>query len=107
MNVGVIAVALAWGLGLYTRLAAPSSPDSPPLFVTLAGVTLLFSLAEANGTIGPLQPAVHRPGQRARCPVLFFWIAGIVSMLGPGAIASVALVAPMAMAIAPRRLSRS
>ncbi len=74
------------------------------LFVTLAGVTLLFSLAEENGTIGLLSNRLVRAarGSVRAIPLLLFCIAGIVSMLGPGAIASVALVAPLAMAIGAR-----
>ena len=72
INVGLIAVALAWALGAYTGRGADAVLAGFPasLFVTLAGVTLLFSLAEENGTIGlSFQPACQsRARQRARCP---------------------------------------
>ena len=106
VNVGLIAVGLAWALGLYTGrttdVVLAGFPAS--LFVTLAGVTLLFSLAETNGTIELLaNRLVHAARGSARVvPVLIFAIAGVISMLGPGAIASVALVAPLAMAIGNR-----
>ena len=106
VNVGMIAVALAWGLGLYTGRTADAVLAGFPasLFVTLAGVTLLFSLAEVNGTIGLLaNRLVHTARGSVRIvPILIFGIAGIISMLGPGAIASVALVAPLAMVIGDR-----
>ena len=106
VNVGLIAVGLAWALGLYTGRSADVVLAGFPasLFVTLAGVTLLFSLAETNGTIELLaNRLVHAARGSARVvPVLIFAIAGVISMLGPGAIASVALVAPLAMAIGNR-----
>ena len=75
-----------------------------PLFLTLAGVTLLFAVAEANGTLeGLAQRAVGWARGEARLlPVLFFLIACAVSTVGPGAISSVALVAPLGMAIGAR-----
>ena len=106
VNVGLIAVGLAWALGLYTGRSADVVLAGFPasLFVTLAGVTLLFSLAETNGTIELLaNRLVHAARGSARVvPILIFAIAGVISMLGPGAIASVALVAPLAMAIGNR-----
>jgi di/tricarboxylate transporter len=106
INVGLIAVALAWALGAYTGRGADAVLAGFPasLFVTLAGVTLLFSLAEENGTIGLLSNRLVKAarGSVRAVPLLLFCIAGIVSMLGPGAIASVALVAPLAMAIGAR-----
>jgi len=74
------------------------------LFVTLAGVTLLFALAESNGTLERVATAALRlaRGDARALPVILFFIACAVSTVGPGAIASVALVAPMAMAVARR-----
>jgi di/tricarboxylate transporter len=107
MNVGLIAIALAWLVGVY---GAGLSPDTvvlgfpTPLFFTLAGVTLLFAAAETNGTLDGL---AHRAVQVARgnariLPILFFLIAFAIAAIGPGSIASVALVVPLAMAIGER-----
>ena len=106
VNVGLIAIPLAWAVGY----AGGRSPEAvlagfpASLFVTLAGVTLLFSLSEANGTIERLAHRLLRAaGGSARVlPLLVFLIAGVVATLGPGAIASVALVAPLAMALGAR-----
>ena len=52
VNVGLVAISLAWVVGVY---AAALKPDAviagfpATLFITLAGVTLLFSIASANG----------------------------------------------------------
>lgn len=106
INVGVVAIALAWAVGWYSGRAADAVLGGFPssLFVTLAGVTLLFSLSEVNGTVALLARrlvAAARGSARA-VPPLIFLIAGVVATVGPGSIASVALVAPLAMAIGAR-----
>ncbi len=107
LNVGLVALALAWVVGAYlTDVGAEGVLRGFPttLFVTLAGVTLLFALAEANGT---LERLAHRAIRLARgnagvLPLVFFAIAFAISTIGPGAIASVCLVIPLAMAIGER-----
>lgn len=106
VNVGLIAIPLAWLVGAYAGHAADAVLSGFPgsLFVTLTGVTLLFGLAEANGTVAA---TVHRmialAGSRSRVlPGLLFLTACTVATLGPGAIVSVALVAPLGMAIGHR-----
>jgi di/tricarboxylate transporter len=106
INVGLLAIPLAWAVGLYAGHSADAVLAGFPagLFVTLAGVTTLFALAETNGTIGLL---AHRllalaRGRYAVVPILIFLIACAISTVGPGAIVSVALVAPVGMAISTR-----
>ena len=69
------------------------------LFLTLAGVTLLFGIAQINGTLGVLARRGVRlcGGTPSLLPPLFFGLACVLSMIGPGAIAASALVAPLAM----------
>lgn len=107
INVGLVAIAFAWLLGVFVEGVGMNTvldgfPSS--LFLTLAGVTLLFGIAEQNGTLERLaQRAVGLAQGNARLlPVIFFGIALLVSTVGPGAIASVALVVPLAMAIGER-----
>jgi di/tricarboxylate transporter len=106
VNVGLLAFALAWGVGLVAgggaELVVKSFPSQ--LFVTLCGVTLLFALAEVNGTIDGLAHAAFRlaRGDARRIPPILFAIACVISTVGPGAIPSVALLAPMAMAVGLR-----
>jgi di/tricarboxylate transporter len=106
INVGVLAIPLAWAVGLYAGQSAEAVLGGFPasLFVTLAGVTLLFGLAEANGTIGLLVDRMMTlaRGQNRRVPLLLFLIAGTIATMGPGAIVAVALVAPLAMALGSR-----
>lgn len=106
VNVGLVAFALAWGVGIVAgggaELVVKSFPSQ--LFVTLCGVTLLFALAEVNGTIDGLAHAALRlaRGDARRIPPILFAIACVISSVGPGAIPSVALLAPMAMAVGLR-----
>ncbi len=107
LNVGLLALALAWIVG--TVVAGVSSNDivagfPSSLFVTLAGVTLLFAIAEANGTLGQLaHGAVRAAGGNARLvPILLFGIALILSSAGPGSISTVALLIPLSMSIGRR-----
>jgi hypothetical protein len=54
INVGVLAIALAWIVGVYIGrmpVAAVMNGFPSQLFLTLGGVTLLFTLAQGNGTL--------------------------------------------------------
>ena len=106
VNAGVVALVLAWAVGagpggLSVREVGAGFPSS--LFLTLVGVTLLFSLAETNGS---LELAARRLLFRAATPHLLppalFVAAGLLAAMGPGAIPPVALLAPIGMAIAVR-----
>lgn len=107
INVGLVAIGLAWVIGVYVAGLTPEAvmagfPVS--LFLTLTGVTLLFAVAECNGTLGRVAQRACRlaRGDARVLPVIFFFVACAVSTAGPGAIASVALIAPVAMAIGAR-----
>ena len=106
INIGIVAIALAWAVGAYARLPAEAVLGGFPssLFITLAGVTLLFSLAEANGTIALVAHRLLRlaRGRAPAVPIIIFFIACAISTIGPGAIAAVALVAPLAMNVGAR-----
>jgi Na+/H+ antiporter NhaD/arsenite permease-like protein len=74
------------------------------LFLTLAGVTLLFTLAQGNGTLDKLAHHAVRScrGNRGVMPIMFFLLAAGLASIGPGNIATAALMAPMAMTTAGR-----
>ena len=102
INVGVLAIALAWVIGVYSahmKVDAVIAGFPAGLFLTLAGVTFLFSIAKANGTLDILARQAARAvlGNAGLLPVVFFLLAGVLSTVGPGAVLSVALVAPIAM----------
>jgi di/tricarboxylate transporter len=104
VNVGLAAIALAFGLGLVVPGSKPDAVAAAfpaSLFLTLLGVTLLFATSEANGTLARLaERAVQLARGDARVvPWLLFFVAFAVSAVGPGAVPSVALVAPLGAAI--------
>lgn len=104
VNVGVVSLALAWIVGVYLggmRYNDVIGAFPVPLFITLAGVTLLFGMANVNGTLHRLAAravAVCR-GNAGVIPVMFFAVAVVLSSIGPGNIATAALLAPMGMAV--------
>lgn len=107
LNVGLVALGLAWLIGVYfAGMTAEAIMAGFPvsLLLTITGVTLLFACAEQNGTLKVLAAQAIRlaRGRRWALPLLFFLIATILSMVGPGSISSVALVIPLAMAIGER-----
>ena len=74
------------------------------LFLTLAGVSLLFTQAHLNGTLDRLAHAAVRVcrGNVGLIPWMFFLLAAGFATAGAGNIASAALIAPTAMAIAAK-----
>lgn len=105
VNVGVLAIALAWLIGVvigelpFAELAAGFPAQ---LFLMLAGVTLLFTQAQLNGTLDRIAHQAVRicRGNAGMIPVMFFFLACVLASLGPGSIAMAALLGPMAMKVA-------
>jgi Na+/H+ antiporter NhaD/arsenite permease-like protein len=107
LNVGVLAVALAWIVGVYIGgmpVATIMNGFPSQLFLTLTGVTLLFALAESNGTLERITHHAVRlcRGNRGTIPVMFFVLGAALASMGPGNIATAALLAPLAMSTAVR-----
>ncbi len=107
INVGIVSVAFAWIIGVYLggmtakQVAAGFPVD---LFLTLSGVTLLFAQAQVNGTLDRMTRHAVRlcRGNAGVLPVMFFLLAAGLASIGPGNIATAALLAPAAMATAER-----
>jgi Na+/H+ antiporter NhaD/arsenite permease-like protein len=107
LNVGVLALALAWVIGVYVGgmpIATIINGFPSQLFLTLTGVTLLFALAETNGTLERITHHAVRlcRGNRGTIPIMFFALGAVLSSMGPGNIATAALLAPLAMVTAAR-----
>lgn len=107
LNVGVLALAMAWVVGVLVgglKVDAVLSGFPAPLFITLAGMTMLFAGAEDNGTLqGWARRAVRLcRGNTFLVPPMFFLLAALLASVGPGNISTAALVAPMAMSAAAR-----
>jgi di/tricarboxylate transporter len=112
VNPGVVAVALA---GAIVMVAGPwfeKSPDSKALFagfpgelfLTLLGVSLLFTQADVNGTLARVAGVAQRwcRGNAGLIPVMFFLLAIGLGTAGPGNIAAAGILAPVAMSAAQR-----
>jgi di/tricarboxylate transporter len=107
LNVGVLAIALAWIVGVYVSgmpLNDVIAGFPVSLFLTLAGVTLLFAQAQQNRTLDRI---AHRAVQVCRgnaglIPIMFFILGCALASMGPGNISTAALLGPMAMAVAGR-----
>ncbi len=89
INVGVLALALAWLVGVYAGglgLNEVLSGFPVQLFLTLAGVTLLFTQAQLNGTLDRVAQAAVRicRGNAGLIPVMFFALACLIASVGPG-----------------------
>lgn len=105
LNVGIFAISLAWIVGHYLGgISIATILDAFPigLATILFGTTFLFSQAQLNGT---LEKVVHLAiratrGHRALLPLIFFFLAVVLSSVGPGNISTIGLLAPMAMAVA-------
>ena len=107
VNVGVVSLALAWIVGVYmggmeTSKVIGTFPID--LLINLVGITLLFGMANNNGTLGRIAARAVRAcrGNAGVMPIMFFFIAVTLASIGPGNIATTAIMAPMAMAVALR-----
>ena len=107
VNVGVVSLAMAWIVGVYLGgmpVAKVIGTFPIDLLLNLVGVTLLFGMANNNGTLGRIAARAVRAckGSAGVIPIMFFVIAVTLSSIGPGNIATTAILAPMAMAVAMR-----
>src|ERR1043166_6457139 len=84
LNVGILSLVLAWIVGVYLggmTLNQVIAGIPIALFLTLAGVTMLFSQAQLNGT---LDRVAHRAvrvcrGNKGLIPVMFFVLAALLA----------------------------
>jgi Dicarboxylate carrier protein MatC N-terminus len=112
VNPGLVALVLAWVIAIYVapfwerHFTPPDVMAGFPteLFLTLLGVTLLFTMARVNGSIDRVVYLAMRGcrGNIGLIPPLFFGIGLVVASVGAGGVAAAALVAPLAMSVAAR-----
>ena len=107
LNVGILAIALAWVVGVYIDgrpLNDVLAGFPVSLFVTLAGVTLLFTQAQLNLTLDRIAHRAVRicRGNAGLIPIMFFALGCALASMGPGNVSTAALLGPMAMAVAGR-----
>jgi di/tricarboxylate transporter len=107
INVGILALTMALLVGVYLggmSADAVLAGFPVPLLVTLVGVTLLFSIADCNGTLARLTGHAVRlcRGHAGALPIMFFGIGLLIATIGAGGTPASALLAPPAMAVAGR-----
>ncbi|HEX5107063.1 MAG TPA: SLC13 family permease [Vicinamibacterales bacterium] len=107
LNVGVLALALAWIVGVYLggmKLDDVLAGFPAQLFLTLAGVTLLFTQSQLNGTLDRIAQRAVRlcRGNAGLIPVMFFMLGCGIASVGPGNVSTAAMLGPMAMSVAAR-----
>ena len=107
INIGVLAMALALIVGV--GFGGMSGDDviagfPTELLFTLVAVTLLFSIANVNGTLAHLTDRAVRlcRGNTLALPIMFFMVGFVIATIGAGATPASALLAPPAMAAAAR-----
>jgi len=107
VNIGFLSLSIAWILGYFIAgLTIPEVTAGFPIsiFIVLVAVSYLFGIAQLNGTLDKLTHYMVQlaKGQKIFLPLIFFVLAAILSTLGVGNIATVALLAPIAMTMADR-----
>ena len=107
LNVGILALALAWVVGVYVGgmpLNDVIGGFPVSLFLTLSGVTLLFAQAQQNRTLDRIAHRAVRVcrGNAGLIPIMFFVLGCALASVGPGNVSTAALLGPMAMAVAGR-----
>ena len=107
VNVGVVSLVFAWIVGVYLGgipLNQVIATFPVQLLLTLVGVTLLFGMANVNGTLGRIasRAVLLCRGNAGAIPIMFFFISLGLSTIGPGNISTTAILAPMAMAVGAR-----
>ena len=107
INIGVLSLALALIVGVFLggmsqRTVLEGFPTG--LLTTLVSVTLLFSIANCNGTLARMTERAVRlcRGHAGVLPIMFFMIGFVIATIGAGATPASALLAPPAMAAAAR-----
>ncbi|WP_374303673.1 SLC13 family permease [Paracoccus sp. (in: a-proteobacteria)] len=107
INIGVLAFVGAFLIG--SLVVGDSAKDiiagfPSGLFLTLAGITWLFALAQNNGTIDWLVRSAVRAvkGRIGLIPWIMFFIAALLTAVGAVTPGAVAIVAPIALSFAFR-----
>ncbi len=105
VNIGLISIVFAFFIGVVLAGKTPADIVAGwpmRLFFMLLGMTLLFGIAAANGTLTLLarKCVVIVRGHNRLLPPVFFLLSGVLAALGPGNIAVCVLVLPIAMTVA-------
>ncbi len=103
-NVGIVSIAISFVIALVfdIKVSDLMKGFSTSLFLTMLGITYLFSIVNANNTLPLLaKKIVKKVGHRTWLLPIVLWIMGFVmSFIGPGAIPCLAIMPIIAVPIA-------
>lgn len=104
VNIGLIAIGLAFIVGFIIKIDLKTIVLGWPtsLFMMIFGMNLLFSIAASNGTLKRIveKSSNALKGHIRFLPLLLFLTTAVIAALGPGNIAMVAMMTPLALAMA-------
>lgn len=107
VNVGLVALMFALALSKYASIPEKVVIQgfNVNLFITLMGVTLLFSILKTNGTIDILaKKIVSLAGNnKYLIPIMVYLVGFIITTIGPGAIPLLAIMPAFSIPIAMAR----
>lgn len=112
VNPGILSIMFAWIIGVYVapaygttiKIEGVVAGFPRDLFLTLVGVTVLFTAAYNNGTleqVARVAVGICR-GNVGMIGVMFFLLTMVFSSIGMGNIAAAALFSPLAMRVAEK-----
>ena len=103
-NVGIISIGIAFLIGIIYDISASEiiSGFNTSLFITMLGVTYLFSIVNQNETLPLLaKKIVKKVGNRKwLLPIVLYIMGFVMSFIGPGAIPALAIMPIVAVPIA-------
>ncbi len=103
-NIGVLAIGSALILGRLGGMAdsAVLAGFDAKLFITLVGVSFLFSVAQVNGTLELVaKKGIRLAGRQSwLVPIIIFLVAGVLAAMGPGNIPVGNLMTVVAVTVA-------
>jgi di/tricarboxylate transporter len=106
INMGLLGIVAAFIVGTALAVDEDTIFAGFPgdLFIILVGVTYLFAIANANGTVDWLVHAAVRAvgGRVALIPWVMFGVTAILTMVGSVVPAAVAIIAPIGLSFAVR-----
>jgi len=104
INIGATSLGLSLVIGYYIagqKVADIVKSYPTSLFIMMAGVTYFFAMAQVNGTLEKIIKYTLKSvkGNTAVLPIIFFFVAFVLSAIGPGQNASF-IMAPIVMLLA-------
>ncbi len=106
LNIGLLSIGVAYLIGIAAGFEGDDIVAGWPtrLFFILFGMSFLFGILSANGTLDLLvkRTTASVKGRNRLLPLLLLFGSAVLSAMGPGNIATVAIISPLALALSRR-----